>query len=525
MSRKGCLERPWTELQTRVDKAERLCNSATLMSKATLEIGSRQEPNSMDRNGIFKRAMQAYHEALALAEHSSLARDLGISDDEEMREVMGGLFDITTGSAPPLLFLAACAGHKGVVEMLLDHGVSAHARGPLGNDTPLICAARSGHLAVIKPLLDRGVPIAEGPSLALAAKNGRKAVVKLLLDRGAEIELGENELPSSMFNRDRIQTPLWLAAEAGHQAVVELLLNRGAAIEAAGRGGRTPLMVAAERGHEATVRLLLSRGAASEAHGLGLLQRAAHNGHEHIVRLLLDMDAEIEAKDKKGQTPLLTAADAGRKGIVKLLLDRGVSVEATNNYGQTPLHLAASKGNQIFRAFLILDLLGGPGTEEKDEHGRARHYVNALQILWGKEAIVALLLDRGAAVEAKDKAGRTPLLEAAELGKTDDMAMFKSFLRRSAVVQEAKDESDREALLEARPRMGREEDYRGKTTVEMLLDRGADIEAQDNDGRTPWVLAKETENEDIADLLVSRGAPPRPFRPRYLATDHESESE
>jgi ankyrin repeat protein len=47
------------------------------------------------------------------------------------------------------------------------------------------------------------------------------------------------------------------------------------------------------------------------------------NGHEAVVKLLLEKGAELETKDKSGQTPLSLAAENGREAVVKLLLEKG----------------------------------------------------------------------------------------------------------------------------------------------------------------------------------------------------------
>jgi ankyrin repeat protein len=45
------------------------------------------------------------------------------------------------------------------------------------------------------------------------------------------------------------------------------------------------------------------------------------------VKLLLDVKANVEAKDKYGQTPLSRAAQKGHTVVVKLLQDKGAHVE------------------------------------------------------------------------------------------------------------------------------------------------------------------------------------------------------
>jgi hypothetical protein len=74
----------------------------------------------------------------------------------------------------------------------------------------------------------------------------------------------------------------------------------------------------------------------------------------------------------------------------------------------------------------------------------------------------ALLLDQGAAVDARDEAGRTPLLLAVARGRLE--------------------------------------------VVRLLLARGADPNAADNAGRTPLQQAREKNLQDVAALLERAGA-------------------
>ncbi|RYP21555.1 hypothetical protein DL765_002191 [Monosporascus sp. GIB2] len=226
-------------------------------------------------------------------------------------------------------------------------------------------------------------------------------------------------------------TSLGVAACVGLEAVSKLLLDKGADIEAKDEYGRTPLLLAALFKYEAVVRLLLDKGADIEAQdqsGLTPLLLAASHGHKTIVELLLDRGANIEAKDESGWTPLFLAILNGHKTVVELLLDRGADIEAKEEYGETPLLMAASDGYKT---------------------------------------IVELFLDRGADIEAKDVSGRTPLLSAA-LFKYEAAARL---LDKGADTED-QDESGRTQLLLAA--------LQGhKTVVELLFDKGADIEAKD----------------------------------------------
>ncbi|KAK8923034.1 Ankyrin repeat domain-containing protein 50 [Metarhizium anisopliae] len=376
--------------------------------------------------------------------------------------------------------------------------------------TPLSWAARNGHEAVVKLLIEKGANTETTESyygqtpLLWAARNGHKAVVKLLIEKGANIETTE-----SYYG----QTPLFWAAGNGHEAVVKLLLENGANIDVRNnRYGQTPLSRASKNGHEAVVKLLLENGADIEAidnlNGQTLLLWAAGNGHEAVVTLLLENGANIKAKDEKGQTPLSWAAGNGHEAVVRLLLEKGPNVEARDTvYGQTPLSAAATAGN---KAVVRLLLEKGANIEAKNKKGETP----LLQaVIYEQEAVVRLLLKKGVNIEAKDEKGQTPLSRAARNGHE---AVVRLLLEKGANI-ETRDIYSWTPLLWAVERGGevgevmnsfevflyRTSEYcdRYNATVELLLEKGANIEAKDEKGQTPVSLAAKKGYRSVIELL------------------------
>jgi ankyrin repeat protein len=113
----------------------------------------------------------------------------------------------------------------------------------------------------------------------------------------------------------------------------------------------------------------------------------------------------------------------------------------------------------------------------------------------GHEAVVQLLVNRGANVDANDKDGRTALHEAASKGNE---AMARLLLKYRADVN-AKDKDGCTALHEAVSR-----EY--VPIVRLLLDYGADVNAKDTNGRTGLDKAVLRWHEGMVRLLVDRGA-------------------
>jgi len=80
------------------------------------------------------------------------------------------------------------------------------------------------------------------------------------------------------------------------------------------------------------------------------------NGYEGIVKLLIDRGANVEGRDKKGNTPLMCAARQDNWRIVEFLLWKGADVEARNKDGSTALMIVNNVHSS--RATSVADLAG-----------------------------------------------------------------------------------------------------------------------------------------------------------------------
>ncbi|VDN29268.1 unnamed protein product, partial [Dibothriocephalus latus] len=83
------------------------------------------------------------------------------------------------------------------------------------------------------------------------------------------------------------------------------------------------------------------------------LHLAAQNGHKQTARILLYFGADVNARNKYGDTPLHTATRYGHIGIVRILLNVRADVTATNANYDTPLHIAAALGRSTIVRLLI----------------------------------------------------------------------------------------------------------------------------------------------------------------------------
>jgi ankyrin repeat protein len=187
-------------------------------------------------------------------------------------------------------------------------------------------------------------------------------------------------------------TGLHLAA--GHAEAVRLLIEHGADPNARDLGDNaSPLHLAAARGNLDSVRTLLDAGA--DVHGTGDLHKgdvigwATREGNEPVIDLLLERGARHH---------IFSAMALGDLDLVQRLVEENPESLSRRRSrfenGQTPLHAA----------FAPPDGLGG-----KPNY-----------------AMLELLIELGADVEAKDDKGRTPLAIAMLRGDEEATRLLKA---------------------------------------------------------------------------------------------------
>lgn len=97
------------------------------------------------------------------------------------------------------------------------------------------------------------------------------------------------------------------------------------------------------------------------------LHIAASGGNLDVVEYLVKEDnADIEARDINGCTPLHSASHEDHLSVVEYLVRNGGDVNAVNRRGNTPFHDAASRGFVYLVAFFVRN---GADTQLVDEEG------------------------------------------------------------------------------------------------------------------------------------------------------------
>ena len=149
------------------------------------------------------------------------------------------------------------------------------------------------------------------------------------------------------------------------------------------------------------------------------------------------------------------------------------------------LHLVSSRGDTERMKELLKK---GAHINGADSRGASPlHYA----VLGGAEEAVRLLLDRDAFVNATDKSGRTPLHAAAFANSPEILEML---VAAGASVGTSDDAGS--TPLHLAVRQGNVEAAR------VLLDKGARADAKDKQGRTPLSIARDSENQELINLLT-----------------------
>ena len=121
---------------------------------------------------------------------------------------------------------------------------------------------------------------------------------------------------------------------------MKFLLAHNADINASDKLGQTPLHWAISQNHKDVVDLLLAGKAMTN------IQDAAALGDLEKVKALISGNPDLVfSKDGGGETPLYYAAFYGHKDVVELLLAGKAEINAKDGNGQTPFHIATYEGH------------------------------------------------------------------------------------------------------------------------------------------------------------------------------------
>jgi ankyrin repeat protein len=171
--------------------------------------------------------------------------------------------------------------------------------------------------------------------------------------------------------------------------------------------------------------------------------------------MLIEHGADVTAQTKNGETPLHRASSLE---VVRMLIEHGADVTARNKDDQTPLHWTLSP------------------------------------------EVARTLIEHGADVAAQTKNGNTPLHPMSTRGQAEDAHVIE---RGSDVTvqNEGMDTQFNTFLIQF-------EAQRLAEVSRVLLKYGADVNARNKSGLTPFRLASECGLAEVTSVLLEHGADP-----------------
>jgi ankyrin repeat protein len=227
----------------------------------------------------------------------------------------------------------------------------------------------------------------------------------------------------------------------------------------------------------------------------GIIQPNSVRFKAELIDLKNGTGFNIKSLFLSGYLSAVTLYDAAFRGDiteVKRLIEQGADVnapDAEHRIGLTPLHYAAENGHSDTVALLIER---GASVSARNRYGGTPLHTAAEH---GHKDVVGLLSERGARITARDLYGRTPLHGAASRGHRD---VAELLIAKGADVNE-KTEDGGTPLHKAASR-----DHRD--VAELLIAKGADVNEKTKDGRTPLHEAAISGFKEVIELLIAKGA-------------------
>ena len=221
-----------------------------------------------------------------------------------------------------------------------------------------------------------------------------------------------------------------------------------------------------------------------------------HKAVEEMLQQGTDPDS-IDDSDKH-KAAVHFACENGDIPMVKLLRKYNCNLESQDCYGATPIYYAIRSENIELLGYLADE---GANLEHREIQMRTPLYWAACE---STSEIVKFFHQRGCEVNIQSKLGRTPLQKAAFEGRAD---VVKYLLGVPELKLEMTDNKKRTALHYPvwGKAWGRVYGEDSPEIAGMLMDKGANPEARDENGNTPLLIASSTDAIRSVEYLLQRG--------------------
>ena len=378
------------------------------------------------------------------------------------------------------LLYAVLSNNTELLPVLISAGANVNLPNKF-DETPLFSAAYHGHTDCLKLLLAAGADVNspnefKGITATMAAANkGHVECLKELIAAGGDINArckeGSNALMYSIMGN--------------HRDCFELLLNTpGIKTDAHKDPKKTVLMCAASEDNPFYLKRLLQIPGINLGSSPYAVHTAVGNNLPENVRLLLAAGMNPDVKESQTATPLHYAALGGFAECMQALLEGGANPNACTAIMETPLYIAAGKGY----ADCVKLLLKAPGILPEIARTDGNTVLHAAVMDNHAECLRLLLEYPGLNLNARNNDGDTAL-DIAENNKHTECALL--------LMEAGTAPSDNRSLLRAAGEANVEELRR------LLALAGIDVNAVNEDGYTPLLLALEQQSTECVRLLLA----------------------
>lgn len=354
---------------------------------------------------------------------------------------------------------------------------------------------------VLRFVLDQKVPVRpDGPGVwaeLYAVRFGNLETMKLIQSYGVDFTPVDYMGDGAVY--------FMAKGKALEVEKLDYLQSLGLPIDAQDRMGMTPVMRAAMNDKaEAFVDVLVERGAALDrinSQGRDLFMVAlSNNDNVAMLERFYALSEDPKAEDNEGLSGVLIAASWGEISNERLdfLKDKGFDLTLTDARGQGAVHLIA--GSTEEEAIESFEALAGHGLSLTDADNAGNTPLH-LALRAKAEAEILWLIDHGAAVDAANAKGVTPLMLA--LARGPELAGAIDRMIAEGAKLNAADASGATTLIQA------VKGGQPVARVAQILAAGADVNAVDGEGTTALMHAALTATDPaVVTTLLDAGADP-----------------
>ena len=157
-------------------------------------------------------------------------------------------------------------------------------------------------------------------------------------------------ISNDLSSPERRQEMLFEAARTGRSDLISALTKAGVDVNAYDARGFTPLILASYNGHLDTVNILIAARADAcvpdAVQGNTAQMGVAFKGYDAIAERLLKVGCDVNARNRAGQTALMTAALFDRTAQIEMLIAAGADRSIVDAAGRSAHSIAAGQGNE-----------------------------------------------------------------------------------------------------------------------------------------------------------------------------------